>query len=118
MTCVINLLLHLFCLLVAIEYCNDGSTTVVGSLLSTIRSSWMRNRRMRSSWLRSSRMTKPPDEKQLVEEQPDEKPPVEQQRPKVEFYLDPAGPGDEAEKPPNDEPGDAVPPGIDASVHK
>ncbi|KAF4648466.1 hypothetical protein FOZ61_002660, partial [Perkinsus olseni] len=68
-------------------------------------------------WQKYKPDDKPPDEKQLVEEQPDEKPPIEQQQPKVEFYLDHAGPGDEAEKPPNDEPGDAVPPGIDASVH-
>ncbi|KAF4679812.1 hypothetical protein FOZ60_014479 [Perkinsus olseni] len=98
MTRVMNLLLFLFCLLVAIEYCN-------------------------ASWIFTKHDEKPPDEEQPVEaqpveEQPVEEQPVEEQPPKVDFYLDPADPGDGAKELPNGVPEGAVPLGIHASVHK
>ncbi|KAF4654737.1 hypothetical protein FOZ61_008066 [Perkinsus olseni] len=94
MTRVVNLLLLLFCLLVAIEYCNAG-------------------------WIFTKHDEEPPDEEQPPhEEQPFEEQPVEEQPPKVDFYLDPADPGDGAKELPNGVPEGAVLPGIDASVPK
>ncbi|KAF4748054.1 hypothetical protein FOZ62_012057, partial [Perkinsus olseni] len=123
-----NLLLHFFSLLVAIEYCNAGCLRGFNKHGGP---------RLDLEELAEEQPDekppneKQPDEKPPDEKQPDEKPPDEEhpdERPpdekppdggqlKIEFFLSPADPGDEAKKVPNGVPGGAAPPDVDASVH-